>query len=100
MDFAVLEDPEVKIKEREKTNKYLDLAREQRKIWNIRVTVVPIVIGELGTVIKGLEMKLEKLEIRGRIVTIQTTALLRSARILRRVQETCCHTVSSERPST
>ena len=49
---------------------------------------IPIVIGALGMVPKGLERSLEELEIRGRIETIQTTALLRSARILRRVLET------------
>ena len=51
----------------------------------MKVTVTPIVIGILGTVTKGLEQGLEDLEIRGRVETIQTTALLRSARILRRV---------------
>ena len=44
--------------------------------------VIPVVIGTLGMVLKDLEKELEELEIRGRIKTIQTTALLRSARIL------------------
>ena len=47
-----------------------------------------MVIGALGTIPRGLEISLGELEIRGRIETIQTTALLRSARILRRVLET------------
>ena len=51
----------------------------------MRVTVIPIVIGVLGTVSKGLERGLEELEIEGRIETMQTTALLRSVRILRKV---------------
>ena len=50
----------------------------------MKVTVIPIVFGALGTVPKGLE----ELEITVRIETIQTTALLRSARILRRVLKT------------
>ena len=37
---------------------------------------------------KGYVKGLEDLEIRGQVKTIQTTALLRSARILRRVLET------------
>ena len=49
---------------------------------------IPIVIGALGTFIKGLIKGLENLEIRERVETIQTTPLLRSARILRRVPET------------
>ena len=59
-----------------------------------------IIVGALGTVTKGLIKGLEDLEIRGPVETIQTTALLRSARILRRVlEETCCRLNSSERPS-
>ena len=50
--------------------------------------VIPIVIGALGTIPKGLVKGDEDLEIRGQIETIQTTALLRSVRIPRRVRET------------
>ena len=79
VDFAVPADHRVKMKESEKIDKYLDLAREPRKLWNMRVKVVPIVIGDLGTIPRALEKNLGELEIRGRIETIQTTALLRSA---------------------
>ena len=54
----------------------------------MKVTIVPIVIGALGIVTKGLLKSLEDLEIGGRVETIQTTALLRTARILKRVLET------------
>ena len=47
-----------------------------------------MVNGVLGTVTKGLVLGLEDLEIRGRVETIQITALLRSARILRKVLKT------------
>ena len=88
MDFAVPADHRVKLKENEKMYKYLDLAGELKKLWNMRVKVIPIVVGALGTVPIKLEKRLENLEIRGRIETIQNTALLQSARILRRVLET------------
>ena len=52
------------------------------------VTVISIVIGALGTISKGLVKGLKELEIGGRAETIQTPALLRSARILRWVLET------------
>ena len=55
----------------------------------MKVTIVPIVIGALGTITKALLKGLEDLEIGGRVETIQTTALLRRARILRWVLETC-----------
>ena len=54
----------------------------------MKVTIVPIVIGSLGTVTKGLLKGVEDLEFGGRVETIQATALLRTARILRRVMET------------
>ena len=41
VDFAVLVDNRVKVKETEKKrDTYLDLARELRKLWNVRVTVI------------------------------------------------------------
>ncbi len=55
-------------------NKYLDLAREFKKLWNIIVTIAPIVIGALGTITKGLLKGLEDLEVGGLVETIQTVA--------------------------
>ena len=54
----------------------------------MKVTIVPIVIGALGIVTEELLKGLEDLEIGGRVETIQTTALLMTAKILRRVLET------------
>ena len=51
----------------------------------MKVTFILIVIGALGTVTEGSIKGLGDMEIRGRVQTIQTTTLLRSARILRRV---------------
>ena len=88
VDFAVPADHRINLKECEKKDKNLDLARELKKLWNMKVTIVPIVIGALGTITKGLLKGLEDLEVGGRVETIQMTALLRTARILRRVMET------------
>ena len=52
------------------------------------MTIITIVIGAHGTVTKGLVQGLEDLEITGPVETVQTTALLRSGRILRRDLET------------
>ena len=71
----------------EKKDKYLDHARELKKLWNIQVTIISI-IGPFGTVTKGLLKGLEDLEVGGRVETTQITTLLRMARILRRVLET------------
>ena len=75
----------VKLKECENRNKYLDLARELKNLWNMKVTIIITVTGDLGTVIKGLVQRLEDLERTGWVETVQTTALLRSAKIHRKV---------------
>ena len=59
-----------------------------KKLWNMKVTIIPIVIGAFGSVTKGLLKGLEDLEVVGRVETIKTTALLKMARILRRVLDT------------
>ena len=84
VDFAVPADHRIKLKECEKKDKYLDLVRELKKLWNIKVTIIPTVIGAFGTVTKGLLKGLEELKVGGRVETIQTT----TARIPRRVLET------------
>ena len=65
MDFTVPADHKVKLKERKKKDKYPDLARELKKLWNMKVTIIPIVIGALGTVTRGFIQGLEDLEVTG-----------------------------------
>ena len=86
---AVPANHRIKLKECEQKDRYFDLARElkKNKLWYIKVTIIPIVIGAVGTVTKGLLKGLEDLEIGGRVETIQSTTLLRTDRKL------------SERPS-
>ena len=89
---------ERKWKEREVPRSY----KTTEKIWNMKVTVIPIGSSALGTVTKGLVQGLENSEIRGWEEAIQTTALLRSARYWeesRRLEETCCHWDSSKKPT-
>ena len=54
VDFAVPADHRINLKECAKKDKYLDLARELKKLCNMKVMIVPIVIGALGTITKGL----------------------------------------------
>ena len=74
VDFAVPADHRIKLKECEKKDKYFNLARELKKLWNMKVTIIPIVIGAFSTVTKELLKGLEDLEVGGRMGTIQTTA--------------------------
>ena len=71
LNFAVPVNHKVKIKE----NETRDKNRELKMLWKMNMTLIPIVIGELETIRKGLVKKLEDLEIRGQVKTIQTTDL-------------------------
>ena len=53
------------MKENEKKDKYLDLARESKTLCNMKVTIIPIVICAFGTLTKGLLKELEDLEVGG-----------------------------------
>ena len=53
-----------------------------------QVASISIVIGALGTVPEGLLKGQEDREIRGLVENVQSTTLLRTARILRRFLET------------
>ena len=70
----------------------------------MRMTVILIEVDALRMVPKRLKRKLEEVEIRGRIETIQTAALLRSCLstlyldMSRRTEATFSHSDSSERP--
>ena len=52
------------------TDKFFDLARELKKLWNMKGTIIPVVIGALDTVTEEVLKGLEDLEIRGRVETI------------------------------
>ena len=45
MDFAILADHRMKIEETEKIDKYLNHSKEFKKLWNMKVTVISIVVG-------------------------------------------------------
>ena len=76
MIIIILADHIIKLKECEKKDKYLNLDRELKKLRNMKVTIMPVVIGAFGTLTKGLLKRLEDLEAGGRVEPIQTTALL------------------------
>jgi hypothetical protein len=85
IDITIPGDARVTEKEREKVERYQDLAREIRRIWKTSVTVIPIVVGALGAV-ANLHEQMEMLEMDKKDVDrVQFSALLGSARILRKV---------------
>ena len=56
MDFVVLADYRSVIKESKKMDKYLELVSELKKLCNMRVAVVAVIIGALKTVFKSSKM--------------------------------------------
>ena len=89
MDFTFQADHTIKFKENEKKDKHLDLASEiKQKLWNVKLTAIPIVIGAISAVTEGLLQRQEDLETRAWVETIQTITSSRWARILRTVLET------------
>ena len=76
VDFTVPADHRIKLKVCEKRDKYLDLARELKKIWNMKVTIITIVVGAFGTVTKGLLKGLEDLEVSVRVETHPNNSII------------------------
>ena len=75
-------DARVDDKEIEKIEKYLDLARELSKVWNVKLTLVRLVVGAMGTPAKALEKRLKTIGIQTKISELQKTLLIHTSRIL------------------
>ena len=89
MDVACPFDTRVQDKEREKVEKYQNLKRELKRIWQSQeIVTIPIIIGTLGTVSKNFEHWLRKLDIMVNFSTLQKACLLGSARVIRKVLDT------------
>ena len=67
VNFTVPADHWAKPKESKKRHFVWKLKKKQ---WNMKVTVIPIVIGTFGTITKGLVQGLEDFEKTGRAKTI------------------------------
>ena len=85
--MAVPEDGRMRANEDEKVEKYQDLAREVRKMWGVRIKVIPMVVEALGTIPLRLKENLKTIVVDTSIELIQRSVLLGSARILRKVLE-------------
>ena len=65
--------------------KYQDLKKEIRRLWKLRnVKIVPVVIGSLGSVSAEFDSWMGKLGTTYNVGVTQKTALLGTARILRK----------------
>ena len=71
--------------EKEKIDKYQDLRRRLQKIWNVRATTIPLVVGSLGTIPKHFGNRLKEIGLTAEIGQVQKTFLLGMTKILRKV---------------
>ena len=77
----------VDVKEVEKIQEYLDLSKELKNVWNMKMTVVPLVAGTLGNPTKALEKRLKSIGIDTKINKLQKTVLIHTSRILLKALE-------------
>ena len=59
IDFAVPGYSRIEEKEKDKIEKYQDLGRELQKIWNVKVKIIPLVVGSLGAIPKQFGNRLK-----------------------------------------
>ena len=86
IDVSVPVDNNIIKKTAEKHVKYRDLEIELQKCWGLlKIKTVPIVIGALGSVLKGHAQNLESISKTAKFNVIQKIALLGTANILRNV---------------
>ena len=80
IDMTVPSDRNIALKEIDK-----DLELEIQRMWHMKTIVIPVVVGALGTVKKGMVENIKKVSERANVTEIQKICMLGSARILRKV---------------
>ena len=81
IDIAVPADE--RVEEKEKVEKYQNLKKEIKRLWNLRnVEIVPVVIRAIGSVSTEFDRRMGKLGITCNVGVMQKIALLGTARIL------------------
>ena len=72
-------------KDAEKKLKYKSLCIEIRRMWNMKCTIVPVIIGATGIVTRRLRKNLEAVPGQHSIDSVQSTAILGTSHIIRKV---------------
>jgi len=83
IDVAVPSERNFAAKEVEKLSKYKDLDIEIGKMWNTKSIVIPLVIGALGIICKGMIRYVEQLPGKITIEELQKIVLLGTAHLIR-----------------
>ena len=72
-------------KEAGKKLKYKSLCTEIQRMWNLKCTIVPVIIGATGIVTRSLRKNLEAVPGKHSIDSQQKTAILGTSHIIRKV---------------
>ena len=87
IDVAIPADRNVVQQEVEKKLKYKSLCIEIQRMWNLKCTVVPVIIGATEIVTRSLRKNLETIPGKHSIGSLQKTAILGTSYIIRKVLE-------------
>ena len=88
IDLAIPGEKRIIDKEKDKTEMYWNLNIEILRLWNLKkIDVIPVVLGTPRSATKNFEKHVDKIGIILYLLTVQKTALLGAARILRKVLE-------------
>ena len=85
IDMEIPSDRDTSVKVAEKLSKYKNLKIEITKMWGLKTITVPVVIGALGVVKKGIEEHIDKIPGKINSTELQKIAQLGSSHILRKV---------------
>jgi hypothetical protein len=85
IDVAISGDRNVIKKEAEKILKYKDLTVEIQRMWNVKMRVLPVVIGATGTISKSFRKYVSNIPGNHDVRELQKTPILGTAHILRKV---------------
>ena len=75
----------VNTKETEKLSKYKDLEIKVSRMWKVRTKILPVTIGALGTIKKGLDQNLHLLPGHWSAIEIQKITLMSATHIIHKV---------------
>ena len=84
IDVAIPADRNVVQKGAEKKLKYKSLGIEIEGMWNLKCTIVPVIIGATGIVTRSLEKNLQAIPGTHSTDSLQKTAILGTSHILRK----------------